>query len=64
MMDDLKQRLASLSPQELQTLDAAITPPVAAILSKAFPEVGAVFAQMQNPSAAPTPGASIYVMVH
>lgn len=39
MLGNVTQRLQALSPQELQILDAAITPQVGQIVMKAFPEL-------------------------
>lgn len=47
----LVQRLATLSPEEKQTLDMAITPQVASVLSKVLPELGDIIAQVAEASA-------------
>lgn len=47
----LVDRLATLSPEEKRTLDMAITPEVASVLSKVLPELGDIIAQVAEAAA-------------
>ncbi len=63
MIDQIfAERLRQLSPQDLQILDAAITPEVGAVFLKAFPELEPILRPMmqrdQVPPSAPATSAA------
>jgi len=58
MLENIMGRLNRLTPQELQLLDAAITPEVGAVVVKAFPELSPLIRPLMQPDGmAPQQGA-------
>tara|TARA_R110000803_G_scaffold196942_1_gene260391 strand:+ start:1117 stop:1413 length:297 start_codon:yes stop_codon:yes gene_type:complete len=52
----LLARLANMSPEELQSLDAAITPAVASVLMKLLPELGEIIDAVSSEGEMPQQG--------
>lgn len=55
----LVERLATLTPEEKQMLDGAITPQVAEVLSKVLPELGDIIAQVAQASVESAPSGAL-----
>tara|TARA_R110002126_G_scaffold232423_1_gene376855 strand:+ start:242 stop:538 length:297 start_codon:yes stop_codon:yes gene_type:complete len=52
----LLARLANMSPEELQSLDSAITPAVASVLMKLLPELGQIIDAVNSEGEMPEQG--------
>ena len=52
----LLARLANMSPEELQSLDSAITPAVASVLMKLLPELGQIIDAVTSEGEMPEQG--------